>query len=1172
MSPVTEWWREALEATSDPAFWQQFRQIRGAASLTEYSPDPESARAVVPFTYDAERLYNTAIQLFLSAAFEISAGTGFDDTAIQQTLRNVGRLLYALHISESGLLADEDLLVEAACAFALAGYSANAVVALKLRERSREDIIEVPTLPLITRLLLARRIPELRGLVNRWNNNALPREDVAQAAIDRLLKSVRSLCAYTVSGNPSQMANAIDEAEGAAAQLTYTGDLEDWFLAQGVALDLHRLSTTNAWSQIHTQIGELGPLWRGYVRSLALGTSDVRHSDIAQENVRTGCVIDLWPSQIAALEKGFLGEGLADCVVKMPTSSGKTRLAEMRIISSLSARPEAKCIYVVPFVALANEIRDSLRASLGRIGLRVGDLFQGEYALTDLDKQLLLRNDVVVSTPEKLDLVLRQDNGILNQVGLFIFDEGHMIDASARGIRYEFLIDRLLRLRRRENIHFAIVVISAVVPNAGDLAVWLSGEEDGVVETDWKPTEVQYGVFHWRSENRESPNVGRGDIEYPDWQQQGERYYVPNVIQRELRRTRFYPRTKCEICIHLAQALVNAGPVAVFATTRRNVEAIVKAALSALNRSGDSFPIAEGDDHRQSLDQAISVCHEYLGEDHRLISALRLGFAYHTGTIPQAVRAQIERLYQAGTIQVIVCTNTLAQGVNLPVKSLVIHSLNRGASGSISPRDFQNMAGRAARAMHQIDGQVIFVHDDATRGFTTAEHNIRKDDSIDGYVLSGLLLLYAELVTRRAELVVNDTSRQLFNALSTRFGFADDEARFQESLATLDAQLLGILVEEAVSDEGYDASTILGGSLFSIQAAGIGIDTASIYGDLTARIQSIAADISEPDTRRRYFQTGLSSRSCRSVLGDSEAFLDLLQLAPESISDAGALLRAALQISLSSDETRPNNDLVLSGELDECFVDWINGVSVGAMTRPEGVGSEDLSLVIEDAFVRKFPWGFNSVMILLRNEIEARGIEIRPYLTFLPALSRYGVPSIEAAICRAAGVSARSCAVQLASRCPSGSDYEAVIAWLSELQLPGIADIVGDEQVAQRVLDELTSAQLGNPGAQRLQDSAWADVEVRGLRHYTNWTEVESLEPGELLELRREPENPYDENAVQVIRILSGQMLGYMQRDYARIVSPLLDAAIPVIATVSRVSEPTPIYPAGLLFISLMEV
>lgn len=1171
MSPVTEWWREALEATSDPVFWQQFRQIRGAASLVEYSPDPESARADIPFTYDAERLYNTAIQLFMSAAFEVSAGASLEDDSIQHILRNVGRLLYALHISESELSGEEDLLLEAACAFALAGYSANSAVALRLREKTRNDVTEVPTLPLITRLLLSKRIPELHMLTSRWRDSGSHAE-IAKSPLDQLLASIRSLCAYTISGIPAQLASAVQDGDQAAGSLATTGDVEDWFLAQGVALDIRRLSKTNAWSQLRDHIGDLGLLWRRYIRSLALGTSDRRHSDVVQENVRTGCAIDLWPSQIAALEEGFLGDSLADCVVKMPTSSGKTRLAEMRMISSLSARPEAKCIYVVPFVALANEIRDTLRASLGRIGLRVGDLFQGEYALTDLDKQLLLRNDVIVSTPEKLDLVLRQDNGLLNQVALFVFDEGHMIDASPRGIRYEFLIDRLLRLRRREDIHFSILVISAVVPNVGDLALWLSGNEDGVVETDWKPTEVQYGVFHWRTDRPGAPNVGRGDISYPDRQQQGERYYVPNVIQREIRRTRFYPRTKSEICVRLARALVNAGPVAVFAATRRNVDAVVNAALDAAARTGISFPIADGDEHRRNLEQAISVCREYLGENHKLLDALELGFAYHTGTVPQAVRAQIEKLYQAGTIQVVVCTNTLAQGVNLPVKSLIIHSLSRGASGNISPRDFQNMAGRAARALHQIDGQVVFVHDDATGGFTRAELAIRNNDNIDGYVLSGLLLLYAELVTRRAELVVDDSSRQLFGALSSRFGFADDEDRLNESLATLDAQLLGLLVEEAVPDVGFDASTILGGSLFSIQAAGIGIDTASIYGDLTARIQSIADDISEPDTRRRYFQTGLSSRSCRSVLGDSEAFLDLLRLAPENISDAGALLRAALQISLSSDETRPSNDLVLSGELDECFVDWINGVSVGAMTRPEGVGSEDLSLVIEDAFVRKFPWGFNSVMILLRNEIEARGIEIRPYLTFLAALSRYGVPSIEAAICRAVGVSARSCAVQLASRCPSGSDYEAVIAWLSELQLPEIADIVGDEQVAQRVLEELTSAQLGNPGAQRLQDSAWADVEVRGLRHYTNWTEVGSLEPGELLELRREPENPYDENAVQVIRILSGQMLGYVQRDYARIVSPLLDAAIPVAATVSRVSEPTPIYPAGLLFISLMEV
>ncbi len=168
-------------------------------------------------------------------------------------------------------------------------------------------------------------------------------------------------------------------------------------------------------------------------------------------------------------------------------------------------------------------------------------------------------------------------------------------------------------------------------------------------------------------------------------------------------------------------------------------------------------------------------------------------------------------------------------------------------------------------------------------------------------------------------------------------------------------------------------------------------------------------------------------------------------------------------------------------------------------------------------------------------------------------------------------MSARTSALKLAERCPSAYDYETVIAWLSGLQLSDIIDIVGDDIVAASVFEEITSAQLGNPGASQLNGSVWANVEVRGLRHYTNWDEVGSLEPGELLELQREPENPHDKNAVQVIGIQSGQMMGYVQKDFARIISPLLDAGIPITATVSSIRSPTPIYPAGLLSIKLEE-
>lgn len=502
-------------------------------------------------------------------------------------------------------------------------------------------------------------------------------------------------------------------------------------------------------------------------------------------------------------------------------------------------------------------MRDTLRGSLGRIGLRVADLFQGEYELTDLDKNLLEINDVVICTPEKLDLMLRRSPDFLSRVGLFIFDEGHIIDQSARGVRYEFLINRLHRYRQRKGSSFALLVMSAVVPNADDLAIWVSGSEDGLLETQWRPTEVRFGVFHWMANT--------GVIRYPDDERGDEKYYVPRVIERKRVGTRYYPGTKAEICAELGRALVKAGPVVVFAASKRNVQGVVNAIHRALESSHTSLSIAGDEIHRHRLSAALQVCGDYLGDDHDLVRALKAGFAYHTGDVPQPVRAQIEKLYSEGTIKLLVCTNTLAQGVNLPIKSLIVHSIFRAGPGTrLSSRDFMNMAGRAARALRQLEGQVIFVHSDHTETYLRDESNVRDQETPEGLVLSSIMLLYAHLAQKRGELAGDDRSRRILKSLASSRRLEEEE-QVAEGLVALDGQLLGLLVEEEVEAASIDAAQILQGSLFEIQSRKYGVMSTPIYADLSKKMIDIATSLEDNRTRQRFFRTGLGRESCLAL-------------------------------------------------------------------------------------------------------------------------------------------------------------------------------------------------------------------------------------------------------------------------------------------------------------------
>jgi len=1118
----TEWWRRATAALGSGRFNVEFRQVHGVANLSEYSGNPEEARVTAKYSYDMDRLYQTAIQIFTAASIEVASGKSVMDRDIQEALRTTGRLLYFLYRGERDYFQSEDLLMDAAIAFELAGNMANSVTALMLRDQQLGEpkAGEDPDLDLALYLLLCRRINELNQLIMKWHRTVQDKDSQEQS---RCLNTIETLRDFLIGGNPEMFHKAREVADLFAKWKLHYASLQEWYRARALQLIIQRLQSTSTWLVLREHLKGVPVLWKAYIRGLAIGSSDFVASRILNMRVRGKSVIDLWPSQIEAINKGLLLGDSRDWVVRMPTSAGKTRIAEFTILKALSNNPQSICIYVVPYIALSNEIRNSLRGSLGNVGVRVADLFQGEYELTDIDYEVLQLNNVVICTPEKLDLMLRRSPDFLSRVSLCVFDEGHMIDQTSRGVRYEFLINRLVRYRQRGQYKYQLIVMSAVIPNADELARWVTGSENGLLQTDWKPTEVRFGVFHWMGDV--------GSISYPKEQRRGERYFVYRVIERERRRTRYYPETKSEICAELARALVKAGPVVVFCASKPNVGAVVKRLFDALNNSSTTLPMGLGETQVERLNIALEICEDYLGKNHELIQALKSGFAYHTADVPQAVRAQIERLYNEGTIQVLVCTNTLAQGVNLPIKSLIVHSLNRAGPGTrLSSRDFMNMAGRAARALRQLEGQVIFVHDDSTRIFLRDEEAVQDQNTPEGWVISSIMLLYSQLAQERGELISDEQSRKIFKAI-VKARRLDDPEQLAAGMTALDGQLLGLLVEEELESTSIDARQIFSKTLFDIQSVKYGLDSTPLYSDLTKRMTHVAEQLHDSNTRQRFFRTGLASESCTGIQEDADEIIEALRDAPSALEDARKSIRTIFKTAIKAEETKPRQKSLEIRDLFVPFWKWLCGDTVRDIHKQVDVKPEILTMTIEDFFVRKIPWGINSLFLIFEEEIKQQCGVLPGYMKYLPALSRYGVPSPVAAIIRAAGVSSRTFAIKLGTAYPFDKGRPTVVKvtdWLSNLRLEDLTTILGDEGRARRVFIELQEAQLGNPGVEKFHESGWDDIEVRGLRFYTASENIRALQIGAKVLLFREPDNPYDPNAIQVLIPAIEQMIGYV--------------------------------------------
>lgn len=220
-------------------------------------------------------------------------------------------------------------------------------------------------------------------------------------------------------------------------------------------------------------------------------------------------VSELWWSQREALSQSLLDPYKAAVGVQMPTSAGKTLLAEFAIVQSLALNPDATVAYIVPTRALVNQMTRRLRSDLEG-GMIVGRDPRVESAVPvfelDPTEDLLLRRkpDVLVTTPEKLDLLVRSRHAAVSQLSLVVVDEAHHISEPSRGPRLELLLATLKR-ERGARCHF--LLLTPFLPNARELAEWLGDADHVAIMLDWKPSEQLREVGKWRKRGGEFYDV-----------------------------------------------------------------------------------------------------------------------------------------------------------------------------------------------------------------------------------------------------------------------------------------------------------------------------------------------------------------------------------------------------------------------------------------------------------------------------------------------------------------------------------------------------------------------------------------------------------------------------------------------------------------------------------------
>lgn len=427
---------------------------------------------------------------------------------------------------------------------------------------------------------------------------------------------------------------------------------------------------------------------------------------------RTGFPKELWPSQ-KLLGKAGLFAGRSG-VVQMPTSAGKTRSVEIIIRSAFLADRTRVAVLVAPFRALCHEIATSLRYAFKGEDVKVNELSDAlQLDFVDQLAELLgqaapTTRHLMVLTPEKLLYVLRQEPSLVTHIGMVVYDEGHQFDTGPRGIIYELLLTEIKGLLPASA---QTVLISAVIKNAVAVGTWLLGTEPNVVDgTGLLSTARSVAFATW------SEHIGRllffesDSYALPD-------YFVPRSIEaQELerrgreRKVRSFPEKGDDawkdVSLYLGIRLAPSGAVAVFCGRKDTASGLAERAVDVYERGFD-LPAPAAASDANEIQCLTHLATKHFGSESIVTKAAALGVFVHHGTTPQGLRLSIEHAMQSELIKLVICTSTLAQGVNLPIRYLIVSGVNQGAE-RIKTRDFQNLIGRAGRAGMHTEGLILF--------------------------------------------------------------------------------------------------------------------------------------------------------------------------------------------------------------------------------------------------------------------------------------------------------------------------------------------------------------------------------------------------------------------------------------------------------------------------------
>lgn len=553
---------------------------------------------------------------------------------------------------------------------------------------------------------------------------AKPDNEAAQAMALRLIalyhwaKATEFLAVYMLQGQPAGIEAELDKH--------FEAGLRAASASQDVALEV-----ILRWLHATSRRMVTGSLWK------VAQAVNTRVTRFVKSVTKTRSMFELLPPQRAALqEQGLLDQASRAVVVDLPTSGGKTTLAQFRMLQALNQFDTDKgwVAYVAPTRALVSQLTRRLREDFGPLDIRAEQL-TGAIEIDAFEEAMLAAQSeavpfhILVSTPEKLHLVIRNKK-VLRPLALVVMDEAHNIEDEERGLRIELLLATIKRDCDRANF----LLLMPNVPNAADLARWLgadAGKTISIGTSPWQPNERAVGLF---SAIEDRSVRGGWKLQYETLITTPKTIHLRGQHQVGDVKPLNIPFSKAE------GALVQAGAMA-----------------KVFSERGTSIAVAQKIDHVWSVARVVASSLEpfdnippeialvqrflqtEISPEFELVERLMCGVGVHHKGLSDETRTLIEWLAEIGVLRVLCTTTTLIHGINFPVASVFLATRKYPYGKEMNTRTFWNLAGRAGRVNQESVGIV------GLAAGTDSEGNRRFVSQTTGALVSRLIDLLDEV-------------------------------------------------------------------------------------------------------------------------------------------------------------------------------------------------------------------------------------------------------------------------------------------------------------------------------------------------------------------------------------------------------------------------------------------